>query len=112
MRRQHKALLNQQRGLVVKAEDSNPPLKRPFFRHHSFGAKIGIVAYAVNSAKGRVDFEDGWLIKSSFLTKDKRIKSFYWITKLYKRSTTIFLLPFTRESHTTLISSAKSVPVH
>jgi hypothetical protein len=24
-----------------------------------------------NSAKGRVDFEDGWLIKSSFITKDK-----------------------------------------
>jgi hypothetical protein len=66
-----------------------------------------------NSAKGRVDFEDGWLIKSSFLTKDKKIKSFYWITKLYKRSTTILLaLPFTQESHTTLIGCAKSVPVH
>ena len=36
------------RGLVVKAEDSrprgpgfNPPLWRPFFRHHSFGSKLG-----------------------------------------------------------------------
>jgi hypothetical protein len=24
-----------------------------------------------NPAKGRVDFEDGWLIKSSFITKDE-----------------------------------------
>jgi hypothetical protein len=23
-------------------------------------------------AKGRVDFEDGWLIKSSFITKDEK----------------------------------------
>jgi hypothetical protein len=36
------------RGLVVKAEDSRPrgpgfkpPLRRPFFRHHSFGSKLG-----------------------------------------------------------------------
>jgi hypothetical protein len=36
------------RGLVVKAEDSRPrgpgfkpPLWRPFFRHHSFGSKLG-----------------------------------------------------------------------
>ena len=36
------------RGLVVKVEDSrprdpgfNPPLWRPFFRHHSFGSKLG-----------------------------------------------------------------------
>ncbi len=35
-------------GLVVKAEDSwprglgfKPPLWRPFFRHHSFGSKLG-----------------------------------------------------------------------
>ena len=35
-------------GLVVKAEDSRPrgpgfkpPLWRPFFRHHSFGSKLG-----------------------------------------------------------------------
>jgi hypothetical protein len=24
-----------------------------------------------NPAKGRVEFEDGWLIKSSFITKDE-----------------------------------------
>jgi hypothetical protein len=24
-----------------------------------------------NAAKGRVEFEDGWLIKSSFITKDE-----------------------------------------
>jgi hypothetical protein len=24
-----------------------------------------------NPAKGRVDFEDGWLLKSSFITKDE-----------------------------------------
>jgi hypothetical protein len=24
-----------------------------------------------NPAKGRVDFEDGWLIKSSFITEDE-----------------------------------------
>jgi hypothetical protein len=40
------------------------------------GAKIGwtlsgIVACAVILQKGRVDFEDGWLIKSSFITKDE-----------------------------------------
>ncbi len=36
------------RGVVVKAEDSwptgpgfKPPLWRPFFRHHSFGSKLG-----------------------------------------------------------------------
>jgi hypothetical protein len=26
---------------------------------------------ARNPAKGRVDFEDGWLLKSSFITKDE-----------------------------------------
>jgi hypothetical protein len=37
------------RGLMVKAEDSRPrgpgfkpPIWRPFFRHHSFGSKLGI----------------------------------------------------------------------
>ena len=69
------------RGLVVKAEDSwlrgrgfKPPLRRPFFRHHSFGAKIGWkltwhCCICCNPAKGRVEFQDGWLIKSSFTTK-------------------------------------------
>ena len=41
-----KKSLASSRGLVVKAEDSGlkgrglkPPLRRPFFRHHSFGSK-------------------------------------------------------------------------
>jgi hypothetical protein len=59
---------------------SNPPLRRPFFRHHSFGSKLGTkivkktltwhCCICCNPEKGRVDFEDGWLIKSSFITKD------------------------------------------
>jgi hypothetical protein len=31
----------------------------------------GIVACAVILLMGRVDFEDGWLLKSSFITKDE-----------------------------------------
>jgi hypothetical protein len=70
---------------VVKAEDSwlrghglKPPLRRPFFRHHSFGSKPGAkikwkltwhCCICCNPVKGRVEFEDSWLIKSSFLTK-------------------------------------------
>jgi hypothetical protein len=60
------------RGLVVKAEDSwprgpvfKPPLWRPFFRHHSFGSKLGKkivensnLALFCNPANGRVDFEE------------------------------------------------------
>ncbi len=62
-------------GLVVKAEDSwprgpgfKPPLWRPFFRHHSFGSKLGpkIVEKTLtwhcciccNPANGRVDSEE------------------------------------------------------
>jgi len=43
-------------GLVVKAEDSRPrgpgfktPLWRPFFRHHSFGSKLGTKNCGKNS---------------------------------------------------------------
>jgi hypothetical protein len=47
-------------------------LRRPFFRHHSFGSKAWSKnAYVVILQKGRVDFENGWLIKSSFITKDE-----------------------------------------
>ncbi len=62
------------RGLVVKAEDSwprgpgfKPPLWRPFFRHHSFGSKLGTKLWKTltwhccmccNPANGRVDFEE------------------------------------------------------
>jgi hypothetical protein len=62
---------------------SNPPLRRPFFRYHLFasnpGAKIKWkftwhCCICCNPAKGRVEFEDGWLIKSSFITKDTRTK--------------------------------------
>jgi len=51
-----------------------------FFRHHSFGSKPGSkikwkltwhCCICCNPAKGRVEFEDGWLIKSSFITKDE-----------------------------------------
>ena len=57
---------------------SNPPLRRPFsgtiHLDQKPGAKIewrltwdcGICC---NPSKGRVDFEDGWLIKSSFITE-------------------------------------------
>ncbi len=60
-------------GLVVKAEDLWPrgtglksPLWRPFFRHHSFGSKLGTknsnphCCMCCNPANGRVDFEE-WL---------------------------------------------------
>ena len=75
---------------MVKAEDSwlrgcefKPPLRRPFFRHHSFGSKPGAkiewkltwhCCICCNPAKGRVEFVDGWHIKkkkSSFITKDE-----------------------------------------
>jgi hypothetical protein len=55
-------------------------MRRPFFRHHSFGSKPGAkikwkltwhCGICCNPAKGRVEFEDGWLIKSSFITKDE-----------------------------------------
>jgi len=48
--------------------------------HHSLGSKHGAkiewkltwhCCICCNPAKGRVDFEDGWLIKSSFITKDE-----------------------------------------
>jgi hypothetical protein len=64
------------RGLVVKAEDSwprgpgfKPSLWRPFFRHNSFGSKLGTKMWKTltwhycmccNPANGRVDFEE-WL---------------------------------------------------
>jgi len=40
------------------------------------GAKIGRkltwhCCICCNPAKGRMDFEDGWLIKSSYITKDE-----------------------------------------
>jgi hypothetical protein len=39
------------------------------------GPLPGIVACAVhNPTNRRVDFEDGWLVKSSFITKDKHMK--------------------------------------
>ena len=45
---QTKPVMASSRGLVVKAEDSwlrdprfKPPLWRPFYRHHSFGSKLG-----------------------------------------------------------------------
>ncbi len=63
------------RGLVVNAEDPWPrgpgfksPLWRPFFRHHSFGSKLGTIIVEktltwhccmyCNPANGRVDFEE------------------------------------------------------
>jgi hypothetical protein len=57
------------RGLVFKAEDSwlrgpgiNPPLWRPFFKHHSFGSKLGTwnwhCCMCCNPPNGRVDFEE------------------------------------------------------
>jgi hypothetical protein len=54
-----------------------PLLRRPFFRHHSFGSKPGakikgkLTWHCCIVPKGRVEFEDGWLIKSSFITKDE-----------------------------------------
>ena len=45
--------------------------------HRSFGSKREIewklwhCCMCCNPAKGRVDFEDGWLIKFSFITKDE-----------------------------------------
>jgi hypothetical protein len=67
-------------GLVVKAEDSwprgpgfKPPLWRPFFRHHSFGSKLGTkfvktltwhCGIRCNLANGRVDFEE-WIVSLS-----------------------------------------------
>jgi hypothetical protein len=54
---------------------------RPLFTHHSFGSKQGrksdngrsnqpgIVACAIILQNGWRDFEDGWLIKSNFITK-------------------------------------------
>jgi hypothetical protein len=38
-----------------------------------------------NPAKGRVDFEDGWLIKSSFITKDEMKACQLTKTKLPKK---------------------------
>jgi hypothetical protein len=39
-----------------------------------------------NPTKGRVDFEDGWLIKSSFITKDE-MKAYQLImTKLPQKN--------------------------
>jgi hypothetical protein len=55
-------------------------MSKSFFRHHSFGSKtwskncleINLpLLHMLNPAKGRVDFEDSWLIKSSFTTKDE-----------------------------------------
>jgi hypothetical protein len=73
------------RGLGVRAEDSwlrgrgyKPPLRRPFsgtiHLDQKPGAKIGWkltwhCCICCNPAKGRRDFEDGWLIKSSIITK-------------------------------------------
>jgi len=53
-----------------------PPLCRPFFMHCSFGSKIEWkltrhCCICCNPAKGRVDFEDGRLIKSIFITTDE-----------------------------------------
>jgi hypothetical protein len=74
-------------GLVVKAEDSQlrgrgfkPPCEDHFsctiHLDQSMEVKIEWkltwhCCICCNPAKGRVDFEDGWLIKSSFKTKDE-----------------------------------------
>ncbi len=69
------------RGLVVKAEDIRLssrgfklPLGRSFFMQHSFGSKAKIewnltwhCCICCYPAKGRVDFEGGWLIKPGFI---------------------------------------------
>ncbi len=66
-------------GLVVKAEDSlvqTPPLRRPLFRHHSFGSKAwskkryrNVPTWhcymCCNPANGRVNFEDGLAYKNT-----------------------------------------------
>jgi hypothetical protein len=54
---------------------SKPPLWRPFFRHHSFGSKLGtkieekpgIVSYAVILQMGGWTLRNGRLIKSSYM---------------------------------------------
>jgi hypothetical protein len=51
------------------------------------GNQPGIVAYAVILQKGRVDFEDGWLIKSSFITKDELKACQLTRTKLPQKNT-------------------------
>jgi hypothetical protein len=59
---------------------SNPPTEETIFMHHSFGSKPGTkikwkltwhCCICCNPEKGRVEFEDLWLIKSSFITKDE-----------------------------------------
>jgi hypothetical protein len=56
------------------------PTEEIIFRHHSFGSKPGAkiewqltwhCCICCNPAKGRVDFKDGWLIKSSFTANDE-----------------------------------------
>jgi len=54
---------------------SNPPLRRPFFTHHSFGSIVRRkrdnamfqltlrCCMCCNPANGKVDFEEGQLIK-------------------------------------------------
>ena len=42
-----------------------------------------------NPAKGRVDFEDGWLIKSSFITKDE-IKAYQLTRTKFQRKKRYF----------------------
>jgi hypothetical protein len=43
-----------------------------------------------NPAKGRVDFEDGWLKKSSYLTKDEMKAGQLTSTKLPQKSVVVF----------------------
>jgi hypothetical protein len=59
---------------------SNPPLRRPFSGTINLDQKPGAkiewkltwhCCICCKPEKGRVDFEDGWLIESSFITKDE-----------------------------------------
>ena len=55
------------------------------------GNERGIVAYAVILQKVRVDFEDSWLIKSSFITKDEMKACQLTRTKLPQKKKTFLV---------------------
>jgi hypothetical protein len=68
--------------------------------HHSFGSKHEAkiewkltwhCCICCNPAKGRVDFEDGWLIKSSFITKDEMKACQLTRTKLPQKNIIIII---------------------
>ncbi len=56
-------------------------------KHESLncGKKPGTVCMCCNPANGRVEFEDGWLIKTSFITKDKMKACQLTRTKIKKK---------------------------